>query len=66
MVVEVHGAIVVGQHADRGEVVDRNAEEAMHLRSMERHGEHPSDASSLEEVGDETAANRDPGCVLLV
>jgi hypothetical protein len=38
----------------------------MHLRSVERHRQHPIGARCHEEVGDETSADRDPWRVLLV
>ena len=38
---EVGAAEVVGQHPDRGEVVDRHREEPVHLRRVQGHRQHP-------------------------
>ena len=50
----------------RGEVVDRDREEAVHLRRVQRHRQHPVGAGRGEHVGDQPAADRDPRGVLLV
>jgi hypothetical protein len=52
---EVATVVVVGQDADRGEVVDGHREEAMDLRRVERHGEDPVGPSRHQHVGDQPA-----------
>ena len=39
---EVLAAEVVGEHAEGGQVVDRHREEAVHLRRVQRHRQHPA------------------------
>ena len=65
-VLEVTAAEVVGQHADRGQVVDRHREEPVDLRGVQRHGQHPVHPGCHEHVGDQPATQRDPRGVLLV
>ena len=65
-VAEVARAVVVGDDAERRQVVDRHGEEAVHLRGVERHGDDAVDAGGAQEVGDESAPQRDPRGVLLV
>ena len=59
-------AEVVGELADRRQVVDRDAEEAVHLRGVQRHRDHAAGAGGDQQVGDEPAADRDARGVLLV
>ena len=66
VVAQVAAPEVVGEHADGGEVVDRYREEPVHLRGVQLHREHPVGARGVDEVGHQTASERDAGGVLLV
>jgi hypothetical protein len=57
---------VLGELAQGVQVVDGHREEAVHLRRVQRHGEHPVGAGGLEQVRHEPAAERDARGVLLV
>ena len=48
------------------QVVDRHREEAVHLRRVQRHREHPVGARGRDQVGHQPAADRDARRVLLV
>ena len=63
---QVVAAEVRGQLAQRVQVVDRDAEEAVHLRRVQRHRQHPAGARRDQQVGDQPAADRDARRVLLV
>jgi hypothetical protein len=63
---QVGAAEVVGQHADRREVVDGHGEEAVHLGCVQRHGQHPVGAGGDQHVSDQAAAEADPAGILLV
>ena len=47
-------------------MVNRNAEEAVHLRRVQRHGQNAVRPRGGDQVGDEPAAERDAWSVLLV
>ncbi len=63
---QVATAEVPGQLRDGGEMVDRNAEEAVHLRGVQRHREYPVRARRRDEIGDQLRGDGDPAGVLLV
>ena len=48
----------LGQHRDRGEVVDRHVEEALDLTGVEVDGDDAVDARGREHVGDEAGGDR--------
>ena len=62
----VMAAEMLGDGRDGGEVIDRNAEKAMHLVGVQIHGEHTVGTGGLEHVGDEAAGDGDARRVLLV
>ena len=51
-------AEVLREHRQRGHVIDRDVEEALHLARVQVHREDAIDAGGLEEVGDEARADR--------
>lgn len=55
-----------GQLTQRVQVVDRNAEETVHLRCVQRHRQHATRPGGDEQVSHQPAADRDAGRVLLV
>jgi len=57
---------MIGQLSDGCEVVHRDGEEAVNLRRMQRHRDDAIGPGRGQHVGDEPAADRDAGCVLLV
>jgi len=63
---EVEPTEMLGQFVQRVQVVDRHAEEAVHLRRVQRHGQHPPGAGGGQQVGDQPAADGDARRVLLV
>ena len=65
-VAQVVAPEVGGQLAQRVQVVHRDAEEAVHLRRVQGHRQHPVRAGRGEQVGDQPAADRDARRVLLV
>ena len=59
-------AEVVREHVDRGQLVDRDVEEALDLALVEVHREDPVRAGDRDHVGDEAGRDRDARLVLLV
>ena len=57
---------VVREHVDRGQLVDRDVEEALDLALVEVHRQHPVGAGDGDHVGDEAGRDRDARLVLLV
>ena len=51
-------AEVVDEHRQRGHVVDRDPEEALHLAGVQVHGQHAVDAGGVEQVGDQAGRDR--------
>ena len=66
VVAEVASAVVVGDDAERREVIHRHGEESVYLRRVEVHRQYPVDAGGDQQVGDETASQGDAGGVLFV
>ena len=58
---EVLGELMLGM-----QVVARDAEEAVHLRGVQRHRQHAAGAGGGQEIGDQPPADRDARRVLLV
>ena len=56
---EVGVAVVVGEHADRGEVVDRRREESVHLGRVQGHRQHPVRTGGGDHVSDKATTERD-------
>ena len=65
-VVELLVAEVVREHVDRGQLVDRDVEEALDLALVEVHREDAVGAGDRDHVGDEAGRDRHPRLVLLV
>ena len=57
---------VARQHVDRGQLIDRDVEEALDLALVEVHREDPVGAGDGDHVGDEAGRDRDARLVLLV
>jgi hypothetical protein len=57
---------VLRQYLQRVHVIHRYAEEAVHLRGVQRHGQDAVRAGRRQQIGDETRGNRNSRCVLLV
>ena len=62
----VLGGDGLAQHGQRVQVVDGDAEEALDLRRVQVHGDHPVGAGGLDGVGADPGADRHPRLVLLV
>ena len=65
-VLEVLVLEVVRQDVDRGQLVDRDVEEALDLALVEVHRQDPVGAGDADHVGDEAGRDRHAGLVLLV
>ena len=65
-VLDVLVAEVVRQHVDRGQLVDRDVEEALDLALVEVHRQDPVGAGDGDHVGDQAGRDRDARLVLLV
>ena len=59
-------AEVVREHVDRGQLVDRDVEEALDLALVEVHRQDPVGAGDRDHVGDQAGRDRDARLVLLV